>query len=277
MPSGWRGRISSRLDRPGTRWLLAVLGSLWITVALRAPCFVRWKDGAWIHHYRGNAIPHWRLLSASYVRDFVANPPDYILYEYAPRTGDVVVDVGAGLGSTTLVLSRLVGPEGRVVALEAHPRTHGWLQRLCTINGLANVTALQVAASAVDGELVITDSEWQSNSVLAGGGGGVMVPARSLDNLVQELGIARVNLLTMNIEGAERLAIEGMTWLIDRTDHVCIACHDFAADAGASDGMRTKALIRTFLIDQGFRVTTRDDRREPWVRDYVYGVNARTG
>jgi hypothetical protein len=134
-----------------------------------------------------------------------------------------------------------------------------------------------VAASAVEGDLVITDSEWHSNTVLVGDGEGIRVPARPLDSLMQELGIARVNLLTMNIEGAERLAIDGMTWLIDRTDHVSIACHDFAADAGASDGMRTKALIRTFLTDQGFQVTTRDDRHEPWVRDFVYGVNARTG
>lgn len=39
-----------------------------------------------------------------------------------------------------------------------------------------------------------------------------------------------MNFLKMNIEGAEQLAIKGMLWLIERTQHVAIACHDFIAD-----------------------------------------------
>ena len=81
----------------------------------------------------------------------------------------------------------------------------------------------------------------------------------------------------MNIEGAERLAIRGLEGIIERTRHVCIGCHDFLADDGGSEQMRTKELVREFLVEHGFRVTTRDDAADPWTRDYVYGVNVRLG
>jgi FkbM family methyltransferase len=250
-----------------------VLGSIWITVARREPCFVRWKDGAWIHYYGGEAIPHWRLGGPVPLKSFTAGGRDIYLYEYTPCAGDVVFDVGAGIGMATLLFSRLVGSGGRVVALEAHPGTYEWLDRLCRVNRLTNVAPLQVAASASEGELMITDFAQRDRNTVLNDREGIRVPARPLDDIAKDLGIAEVDLVKMNIEGAEQLAIEGMRWLIERTRHVCISCHDFIADDGGSEHMRTKALVQEFLLDHGFRVITRQGAREPWTRDYLYGVN----
>ena len=199
---------------------------------------------------------------------------DLFLHEYTPREGDTVFDVGAGIGAETLLFSRLVGRSGRVVSLEAHPRTFERLARLCAANRLANVIPLQVAAADVDGEVAISDlPHYLRNTVVDNGG--IQVPSRRVDTIAQDLGIATIDLLKMNIEGAERLAIRGLEGIIERTRHVCIGCHDFLADDGGSEQMRTKELVREFLVDHGFRVTTRDDAQDPWTRDYVYGVNAR--
>jgi hypothetical protein len=46
-----------------------------------------------------------------------------------------------------LPLPRLVGGSGRVVSLEANPRTYKRLVDLRDVNGLANVKPLQIAAS----------------------------------------------------------------------------------------------------------------------------------
>lgn len=272
---GWQGQVRRRLDRRGTRWLLAALGSTWLSVALREPVWVdRRRDGVWLHHYRGTVIPHEHLLDAESLREFAGWVLETLMHDYTPQLGDVIVDIGAGRGSQTLVFSRLVGPRGRVIALEAHPSTFEWLQRLCRLNALTNVTALQVAASAADGKIFITDTEdWQGNTVVSAENGGRTVPARRLDTIARDLGIDEVDLLTMNIEGAERLAIEGMTWLIDRTRHVCISCHDFIADRGGPSDMRTKSRVREFLDEHGFRVMSRT-APEAWARDYVYGVRA---
>jgi hypothetical protein len=84
------------------------------------------------------------------------------------------------------------------------------------------------------------------------------------------LGITRIDLLKMNIEGAEREAIRGVGALLANTHHVCISCHDFL-------GMPTKAEVRQFLTEHGFAVTAREDAREPWTRDYLYGVRQKPG
>lgn len=266
--------VRAKLDSRGWRWLLGALGSLAVTVRYRQPCFIRWRDGAWIHHFRGATIPHPTCAAAPPLAQFTSCAQNF-LHRYTPREGDVVFDVGAGVGSETLLLSRLVGPAGRVVALEAHPGTYGWLDRLCHLNGLTNVIQLQIAAAAVTGELGITDLDEHLSNTVVDGGARLKVPARPLDDIARALGIDRVDYVKMNIEGAEQLAIRGMRDLIGRTRHVCISCHDFLADDGGPESMRTKAAVCEFLSANGFRLTTRDDASSPWTRDYVYGENTR--
>jgi len=271
-----RQAIRSRLDRPGGRLLLGAVASLWYSARRRRPCLVRWQDGAWVHRYRGAAIPHRRLGEGVHFSAFTAEARDIFLYEYEPRQGDVVFDVGAGIGAETFLFSRLVGRSGRVVSLEPHPETHAWLSRLCRLNGLTNVVPLQVAAADADGQLSISDiDDHVTNTVLGANGEGIPVRARRLDDIAMELGITSIDFLKMNIEGAEREALLGTGQLLAATRHVCIACHDFLAERGGPERMRTKAFVSDLLLDHGFSLTSRDDAPDPWTRDYIYGTNSR--
>jgi len=255
------------LDRPGRRALLTLPGSVWVSWTYRKPCLVYWRDGAWIHHYRGARIPHAELGRAAPPEVFTRDVGDLFLHEYTPRPGDVVFDVGAGTGAETLVFSRLVGNDGRVVAIEAHPRTFARLVDLCRANTLANVTALDLLVSDFDGEAAISD---EGNHVRnARSDEGIPVRARRLDSLARELDIDRIDLLKMNIEGAEADALHGLGTLAERTRHAVISCHDFL-------GVPTKAAVRAFLTEHGFEVTTRDDAADPWTRDYLYGFRPAT-
>lgn len=268
----WRKALQV-LDRPGRRGLLIGPGSIWTSFTYRRPCLVYWRDGAWIHHYRGAKIPHASLGRAAPPSVFTAAARELFLYEYTPGAGDVVFDIGAGIGAEALLFSRLVGGSGRVVCAEAHPRTYKRLVDLCNVNSLANVTPLQVAVSDADGAVRISDLDHHlQNTVLEPGDRGIEVPARRLDSIAAELGIRSIDLLKMNIEGAERLAIQGLGALLPSTRHVCISCHDFLADQGGPEELRTKAFVHDFLAEAGFRVTTRDDAPDPWARDYVYAV-----
>ncbi|MDX6407400.1 MAG: hypothetical protein QOE13_471 [Gaiellaceae bacterium] len=268
--------VVRRLDRPGRRGLLTLPGSVWVSFAYRAPCLVYWHDGSWIHHYRGAKIPHATLGRAAPPSVFTAPAREMFLYEYVPGAGDVVFDIGAGVGAEMLLFSRLVGPSGRVVSVEAHPRTYSRLLDLYKANRLGNVTPLQVAVSDTDGAVRISDLDHHlRNATLGADVGGIEVPARRIDTLAHELGIERIDLLKMNIEGAEREAIQGVGTLLDNTRHVCISCHDFLADDGGPHELRTKDFVREFLTERGFQVSTRDDAADPWTRDYVYGVNTR--
>ena len=266
--------IVERLDRPGRRWLLVAPGSVWVSFMYRAPCLVYWRNGAWIHHYRGARIPHAQLGRAAPPAVFTEHARDTALYAYTPKQGDVVFDVGAGTGPETLLFSRLVGPSGRVVSIEAHPRTYRRVVELCNANSLANVTPLQVASAEDDGTVTITNlSNHVRNTTVAAEDDGIDVPARRLETIAKSLDITHIDLLKMNIEGAEVAALRGLGPLLAKTRHVCIACHDFLADDGGDEALRTKAAVCELLGGHGFDMRTREDAPDPWTRDYVYGVN----
>jgi Methyltransferase FkbM domain len=94
----------------------------------------------------------------------------------------------------------------------------------------------------------------------------------TLDDVLERLGIVEVDLLKMNIEGAELAALRGFSRLAS-VRHVVIACHDYRATQGrGSDAMRTNAAVRTLIEGAGFEIFSRDNDPRPWVRDYVYGT-----
>src|SRR5258708_7971881 len=61
--------------------------------------------------------------------------------------GDWAIDIGANVGHYTAKLSKLVGPNGRVLALEPVPKTFELLAHNARYFQNANVTLLNVAAS----------------------------------------------------------------------------------------------------------------------------------
>jgi FkbM family methyltransferase len=170
------------------------------------------------------------------------------------------------------LFAALVGRRGRLYAIEAHPRTFRQLALTCAVNRRRNVEPVLLAITDEPGEVVITDTAKHIANTVVGAGSGLRVPADTLDRFVQMHGITRIDFLKMNIEGAERMAVQGMRASIGMTRNVCICCHDFLADRGGSEDMRTKELVQRFLVDNGFDIVDRapGDRRA-WSRDYVYG------
>jgi SAM-dependent methyltransferase len=67
----------------------------------------------------------------------------------AIRAGDTVLDIGAGAGTDTLIASRLVGPRGRVIALDITPAMVGKLRELLARRGIANVEVIEGNAESI--------------------------------------------------------------------------------------------------------------------------------
>ena len=193
---------------------------------------------------------------------------------YQPTSGETVIEVGAGIGVESILYSRAVGPSGRVIAIEAHPRTYKCLVKTCEYSSLANVTPLNIAL--VDREQVVSiedSSKHISNAIVPGAGGGcIQVRGRSLDDVCAELGVGDIGVIRTNIEGAEKFAIQGMNEVIGRIAHVEIACHDFKADRTGNDFFRTKRIVTEFLLDHGFEIVPMPFE-EPWAKDYVFAYN----
>lgn len=133
--------------------------------------------------------------------------------------GNVFVDVGANWGYFTLLAAYQVERRGRVISLEPDPRLFLKLQENILRNGLEQVTPLNVAAADVAGTMSLAGfDEAGGNFGLSrittdadGGGPVYQVAARPLDDILDDLGILTVTLLKMDIEGAEGMALRGLT------------------------------------------------------------------
>ena len=256
------------LDRPLGRPILLACANLYRIATFRWPAFVWYHNGQWIHKDPEGYLVE-RQIMLHPLKDFYAIYTDIFLHNYGLRPGDVVLDCGAFTGWETRLFSGLVGPEGRVIAIEAHPLTFACLTEMCRRNHLTNVIPVQCAISDRGGTAHITDStRCQANTIMAGDSG-IEVPTRTLDDIVAKLGIGRIALIKMNIEGAEAVAFRGATETLRITDHVAVSCHDFFVDEGGPT-MRTKADVRRSLEAAGFIISTRPNDPLPWIKDFLY-------
>jgi len=255
-----------RLD---PRWL-ALLGSVAVSVKRRERCRVRYAGGDWVHRYRTGTVvqPHLGGPSAS-LQD--QQTWDTFLYAYRPKPADIVLDLGAGVGGEVRLLSRLVGPYGRVVSVEAHPRTFRCLCRTIELNHLSNVTAVHRAVVGTTGTVFIEDRlAHAGNSITTAAADGVPVTGEPLGDLVERLRIDRIDLLKMNIEGAELAVLESAREVLPMVDNLVVSCHDFKADRGGAEWQRTYTGVRVLLADAGYTLLHRPNDGRPWIPFYLY-------
>jgi len=269
-------KAKALLDRKGLRAGVAPVASY---LARSRGCGVQkifYDDGIWIHQTcSGYFAYHQPFIRLNLSRmDELAKIN--FLWGYTPKPGDVVVDVGAGVGEEALTFSREVGSCGKVVCIEAHPRTYRCLKKLVEYNRLDNVIAIHRAVSEPSqAVLTIEDSdEYLSNR--SGTMEGIPVSAATLDAIWQQLGLGTIHFLKMNIEGAERYAIRGMAETLKRTEVLCVSCHDFLAEAGGDHCLKTKDTVQAFLQQSGFEVVARaGPSLPPYIRDQVWAYGRR--
>lgn len=275
-------QIIDALDRSGSRKLLGMLMTVYARQQTGLDVKIFHDGDAWVRRVGNRYLAESKTFDWSAPKiagwkpelgDLLDMYRDWWFYQYKPREGDTIVDIGAGIGDDAIAFSQAVGKTGRVLSVEAHPDTFALLSKNCVYNGLANVRCLHFAMMDRRGTVSI-DSRENYKACTVGDPAikpeCYQVPGCSLDELCELQGIASIDFLKMNIEGAERLAIRGMQRMLSKTTHLCIACHDFIAKE--NEFYRTKALVRDFLRENGFKVSVREDHADPWVRDHVYGT-----
>jgi FkbM family methyltransferase len=147
--------------------------------------------------------------------------PDAIISLVKP--GWVCVDVGAHIGYFTLLLAKLVGPEGRVVAFEADRDNADLLRVNVSLNGYQERVRVEQRAVSDGSQDSVTlyagPSSFQA-SILPKGSRIAEVPAISLE---QYFGRGdRLDFIKMDIEGGESKAIPGMKRLFIETHPVLL-------------------------------------------------------
>jgi FkbM family methyltransferase len=133
---------------------------------------------------------------------------------YAPP-GGVVLDIGANLGEWAVPLAKAVGAAGRVLCCEPNPPVAAALAATLTINNLPQAAVVPVAISAADGDgYLAIDAADSGQSRLTDHG--LSVWLRSLDSLVAEHRLERIDLIKIDVEGHEAAVLDGAAQTLDR-------------------------------------------------------------
>jgi FkbM family methyltransferase len=197
------------------RWLACRRGALWEAARekdLAVPITVRWHGGTTVDLTLGNDNSLCLYVCGSF------EPNEFAFLDRVLRPGMVFVDVGANDGYYTLFAARRVGPSGRVVAAEPSSRERAHLQRNLGRNGLDNVAVVPAAIGAAVGlaDLHLAHGVHAGHNTLGSFAHDDVVraslervPIEPLDSVIARLGLARVDFVKIDVEGAEASVIAG--------------------------------------------------------------------
>jgi FkbM family methyltransferase len=206
---------------------------------------VRWLGRRWMPErgVAGTAYPGVRLW---------LHPRDWIEYRllrgipFAPRTldflaanlrpGDTAILAGINTGLHAIVAARAVGPGGRVIACDPQPAAVLRTRDNMALNEVAE-GSLVLVAGALGSAPAFTPLAWpppenRGAASFFTAGSGFVAPVFTLGEMARGLGVERLRLLLLVVQGCERAALQG---LADLRPELAVVADDpeFLPDAAA--------------------------------------------
>jgi len=165
--------------------------------------------------------------------------------------GMTFMDIGSNWGYYALLASKVVGAGGMAVAFEPDPDNIDCIRRNMSLNPGLDVTVEGVAVADIEGEATFhVGADSGKGSLLqhsSGDGRSFTVPTVTLDGYLDAHGIERVDVLKMDIEGGEVLALEGMADGLEagRYGHIVLEWHVQSQAALGERAARALDLLRS--------------------------------
>lgn len=170
------------------------------------------------------------------------------------KKGDVVIDAGANLGTVSVFLARLVGPSGKVIAVEMMPATAAGLRRNIALNKLHGVKVVEKALAGTAGMTVVAQVEpgMYGQASIADIANGrprtsIEVTTTTIDEIAAGLG--EIAFMKLDLEGAEPIALRGAVATLPRVRAILFESWD-------GDGGDTTRILRS----AGFDISPVDGR-----------------
>jgi FkbM family methyltransferase len=144
------------------------------------------------------------------------------------KAGDTFLDIGANVGWFSILASTIVGAEGAIHAFEPRPEIASYLQRSVELNDLgAMITVHTIGLSNQPGTETLVWNEDSDNSGTATFGRDEdwlgftkqSIEVRRFD----DLGIAGVDVVKIDVEGAEFLAMQGAAAMLSRDKPIILS------------------------------------------------------
>lgn len=195
--------------------------------------------------------------------------------------GMTVLDVGANAGVVTLLAAALVGPGGRVHAFEPSPRDRSRLTANVDASGLTNVSVHAEALGRETGKAVlrVSSAERPGHNTIGGfaytadaSTESAEVELTTLDDFASARGLARLDLVKIDVEGSETAVLEGGRRTLERFRPVIITeAYDPSLRQLGTSAPELLDLLRTLGYE--LRVFGPSGVPEPLDGDHLTGVN----
>ena len=179
------------------------------------------------------------------------------------RPGMTVLDIGANVGFFSVLMGDLVGERGRVCSFEPYPPNFALLKSNIDRNRLHWVEAFPIALSDREGEATLTINpvndgghslgDLSGNPDVAGDAGGRQVTVRTetVDEFVRRAEIESVDLIKIDVEGAETLVLAGASRTLSAEPGPIVICE--VGDQAQAQFGKTEAELRSILYSAGYR------------------------
>jgi FkbM family methyltransferase len=224
------------------------------------------------HNYTERGSARFRRRGEAYVTEtteftlVTAEPPfevqrivNQFEHRYRVKRGDVVLDAGAFNGILMSVFGLQVGPSGKVLAFEPDGKNRTKVLRNWELNGHpANVEIIPSGLWDCETDIEFCERGALGSSAFWDGPGGrkVRIHTITLDQVVAERKLARVDFVKMNIEGSEIKALEGGSDMIRQfKPHFAISSDHFV-DGDFERGERTCGPVERILREHGYKAET---------------------
>jgi len=187
---------------------------VWLTKDMSAPTWVRLSNGMAILVDPAEDLGRCVLLT----RDWDAKITR--VCRSLLRSGDVFLDIGAHCGLVSLSVCDLLNTDGRIHAFEPQPELIARFKQSVVRNNLENVYLHNVALSNTteQGELAVPYGKTTLGSLsrrLDKSQFTVTISLKQASQYLQQLGIDKVRLMKVDVEGHESVLLEGMTSFLE--------------------------------------------------------------
>ena len=216
---GFKKRVRQLINRPDFKKNLIV--ALYKRIIWR----LRWKvkKKPWeLHLWDGSRIAVPKSGSGALIYYMGCSEPELTAFlKRILKPGMIFFDVGAHIGEYVVVGATTVAPDGEVHAFEPDERNFNLLQNNVKMNNLSNVVLNFTAVYEEDTTLELIKTQEPSTShiisnMLVKPESLQIVQAITLDNYINNKGIDRVDVLKVDVEGAELFVLRGAQTLLDK-------------------------------------------------------------
>jgi len=174
------------------------------------------------------------------------------------KSGDMVIDIGAHIGTFSLFAARFAK---RIYAFEPLVSNFNILKENIKINGFHNIEAYNFAVADKSGtrDLFVVQGNMAANSLYLETEFKTKVETISLDDIVKRNNIFQIDYLKLDCEGAEYdILMKCSPDVLVKIQKIGMECHDI-------DKNRNLGSIKEFLEKKGFKVEI-----APWHHKMVY-------